>query len=39
MVRLRDEVDLARLADDLQGVVTRTVQPTVVSLWVRSDVA
>jgi hypothetical protein len=36
--RLRDEVDLDTLTAELLGVVDQTMQPTQVSLWLRSSV-
>jgi hypothetical protein len=33
--RLRNEIDLDSLSDELLAVVERTMQPTTVSLWLR----
>jgi hypothetical protein len=33
--RLRDNVDLANLSEDIQSVVTRTVAPAAVGVWIR----
>ena len=34
-LRLRDQVDVSRLADDLEAVVGQTLQPSVVGIWVK----
>jgi MYXO-CTERM domain-containing protein len=36
--RLRDEIDLDTLSAELLGVVDRTVEPTMASLWLRPPV-
>ncbi len=37
--QLRDEVDLDRIGEELVGVVSRTMQPTQASLWLRPTTA
>jgi hypothetical protein len=37
--KLRDEMDIAALNNDLVGMVTETMQPAHISLWLRPDTA
>jgi hypothetical protein len=34
--RLRDEVDTATLSDEIKDVVTQTMRPAHISLWIKS---
>lgn len=36
-VRLRDDIEIERVTDDLVAVVRRTIQPSVVGIWVRGN--
>jgi hypothetical protein len=35
--RLRDQVDLDGLIADLEGVVNRTLRPTITEVWLKSN--